>query len=314
MASRSFAVLSLLVSLVFAQSSNPLIPSDSISASCTSFLTALNANTALIACTTPFTTALQQFAPGASGASSATIDSALGTLCQSDAFSACPQSTVTNQLGAFYAACEAELTSNPNQSVKTTYDVLYALVPIREAICSKNDSGDYCVTQLSNSSNAGVVALADPGASQQHALLTDFLYTTTGSGAVVRRGVSDATALVPNTTTYKNTNLLFMFLDPSTSIPCTTCTRNIITPYIDFESACPYGPGLSNSLLLAGQVSLYNNITTDCGSGFLSGAVQAAGGLSSGLLSGAAPLVVGQELSAAVSLILGVAAFAVASL
>lgn len=297
--------------------SNPFIPSDSISAPCASYLTALNDNSALTACTTPFTTALQQFAPGASGASSDTIATALKTLCEGNAFSACPQSTVTNQLGAFYAACEAELTSQPNLSVKTTYDVLYSLVPIRQAICSKNDTEGYCVTQLSSSSNTGVVALADPEASQQHTLLTNYLYTTPGSGAVVRRGVSDSTtALVPNTTTYQNTNLLFMFLNPSmpASTLCTTCTRNFITPYIDFESACPYGPGLSNSLLLAGQVPLYNNITTKCGSSFLSGAVQAAGGLSSGLLNGAPPLVVGQELSAAVSLILGIAAFAAASL
>lgn len=87
-----------------------------------------------------------------------------------------------------------------------------------------------------------------------------------------------------------------------------------MTPYITFESNCPYGPSISQSLLFAGQTNLYNNITSKCGSNFLSGAVQAAGGLSSGLLSGAAPQIDGQELSAAVSAILGVAALLAASL
>lgn len=87
-----------------------------------------------------------------------------------------------------------------------------------------------------------------------------------------------------------------------------------MTSYITFESSCPYGPGLSSSLLLLGQLDLYNNITSKCGSTFLSGAVQAAGGISSGLLSGAAPRAGGQELSAAVSAILGVAVFVAASL
>jgi len=319
MAFRSFALLSLLVSAVVAQdASNPLIPAG-ISASCTGYLTSLNDDTAFVSCTSPFTAALQQFAPGANSTtpSLSAITAALGTLCQSDAFSACPQSTVTAQLGSFYAACSGELTSDPNDAVKSLYDVLYTLLPFREAICSKDDSGNYCATQLSNSSSTGTVALVDTGKSQQQTLLSQYLYTSSGSGAVTRRDLSNTTSvLVPNTTTYQDTNLLFLFLSPSmtASALCTTCCRNIITPYITFESSCPYALGLSNSLLLAGQVPLYNNITSKCGSSFLSGAVNAAGGISSGLISGAAPLAVGQELSAAVSAILGVAAFVAASL
>lgn len=294
-----------------------MIPSG-ISASCTSYLTSLDDDTNFIPCTSPFTTALQQFAPSASTTPSlTTITAALGTLCQSNAFSACPQSTVTAQLGSFYAACSAELTSTPNDAVKSLYDVLYTLVPFRQAICSKDDGGNYCATQLSNTSSTGTVTLVDTEKSQQQTLLSNYLYSTTGSGAVARRDVSNSTsALVPNVTTYQNTNLLFMFYTPSMTASelCTTCCRNVITPYITFESSCPYALGLSNSLLLAGQVPLYNNITSKCGSSFLSGAVQAAGGISSSLAGGAAPLAVGQELSAAFSAILGVAAFVAASL
>jgi len=301
---------------VWAQSSNPYIPSN-ITPACSSYLSSLNSNTALTACTTPFTTALQQFAPN-SGATPSTdaISSALGSLCQSNAFSACPQSTVTTELAKFYAACPAELTSNPVNTVLTIYDVLYSQVPLRQAICAKDDSANYCVTQLSNSSSKGSVALANPEKSQEQSLLSQYLFTTPGSSVATRDVSNQTTALVPNTTTYHDTNLLFLFLKPSmpSSTLCTTCTRNIMTPYITFESACLYAPGIGNSPLLAGQVPLYNNITSKCGASFLSGAVQAAGGLSSGLVSGAAPIAVGQELSAAVAAILGLAAFVAASL
>lgn len=149
-------------------------------------------------------------------------------------------------------------------------------------------------------------------------MLNNNLYNAANaSGVATRRDLSNATtALVPNTTTYQDTNLPFMFLQPSmpSSELCTTCARNILTAYIDFESSSPYAPGLSNSLLFAGQISLYNNVTSKCGQSFLNGAVQAAGGLSSGLLSGATPRSGVQELSAAVSAILGVAAFVAASL
>lgn len=280
----------------------------------------LDNDASFIACTSPFTSALQQFAPGSdpSSFSLSTITSALGSLCGSDAFSACPQNNMTSHLGSFYAACSTELTSQPNQSVQTIYDVLFTLFPLRLAICAKDDSGNYCATELSNSSSAGSAAIADPEKSLQQTLLSKYLYSSSDDGTVVTRDVSNSTAVLrPNTTTYQDTNLVFLFLQPSmpSATLCTTCTRNIITPFITFESNCPYAPGLSNSLLLAGQVPLYNNITSKCGQSFLSGAVQAAGGLSGGLTgSAAAPLAIGQELSAAVGAILGVAAFVAASL
>ncbi|KAG8215338.1 hypothetical protein J3R82DRAFT_8932 [Butyriboletus roseoflavus] len=229
----------------------------------------------------------------------------------------CPQSTVTTQLISFYAACPDELTSTPNQPVKLLYDLLYSLVPLRQAVCSKDDNGNYCATELSNSSSVGTVAAVDTATSQKQTLLTQYLYTQPGAiGASARRDLSNTTtALVPNTTTYHDTNLMFLFLsgDMPNSELCVTCTRNILTSYITFESAMPYAPGINNSLVLSGQIALYNNVTSKCGASFLSGVVQAAGGLSSGLLSGAASRAGGLELSAAVSAILGVAAFMAAS-
>lgn len=216
---------------------------------------------------------------------------------------------------SYYSACSAELTTNLNTDVLRTYDVLYVLTPLREAVCSKSDNGQYCVTQLnttSGSSTTGNVALATPNTQQA---LQQYLYTTPGSGASERRDVSNSTtALIPNTTTFQDTNIVFLFLNSnmdSTQL-CTTCTRNILTSYITFESSLPYAPGLDNSLLLCHQSALYNATVSTCPSGFLSGAVQAAGGLSSGILTGSARSI-NADVSLVVSAILGAAGLAVAA-
>lgn len=314
---KSFAILSLFITASLAQSSsssNPYIPSG-ISQSCSDYLTSLNSNSSFSSCTTPITSATSAFAPGVNSSDITTdlINTVLSNLCSASAFAACPDSTVRSQLLSYYSACSAELTTNINTDVLRTYDVLYVLTPLREAVCSKSDNGKYCVTQLnttSSSSTAGNVALVTPNKQQA---LQQYLYSTTDSAASARRDVSNSTtALIPNTTTFQDTNLVFLFLDPkmnSTQL-CTTCTRNILTSYITFESSLPYAPGLNKSLLLGGQSALYNAVTTTCSSGFLSGAVQAAGGLSSGLMSGS-PRSIHADVSLLVSAILGAAGLAV---
>ena len=202
-------------------------------------------------------------------------------------------------LTQFYAQCRTELTSNPVAAVKQIYDVLYASNPLRTAICSKDDNGSFCVTKLP-ASNGLKNALSNGGSSAMTP--TDVMNALVqGQSTHARRAAT--TALVPNITTYQNTNLPFLFLQPAdgaqsslqSSSQCTACTRNIMTAYINFESDTPYGPGLGGSLLLAGQQKLYDAITNTCGKTFLSGVVQAAGGLSSGggpLSSGAMQSVV----------------------
>lgn len=185
-----------------------------------------------------------------------------------------------NWLAQFYQKCSAELTSKPVDSVKQTYDVLYALTPFRTALCSKDDDGSYCVTKvpaasgLKNAISTGGSSVLTPGEIMNS--------LSQKAPTVVRR--ADTTALLPNITTFKNTNILFLFLQPE----CKTCTRNVLASYLDFESNTPYAPGLGQSVLLASQTVLYDNVTNTCGKPFLSGAVQAAGGLSGGTLSSSA--------------------------
>ncbi|KAG6336307.1 hypothetical protein ID866_2783 [Astraeus odoratus] len=319
MAIQPFVVLSVLITTAFAQtSSSPLIPSD-ITTDCKNFLQSFDTLSSFSSCTSPILSALSQYTPsGNASASLSNIDDVLNNLCSSAVTSQCPDTTLSSQLGSFYAACSAELTSTLNVDVLRMYEILYVLGPLRKAICGKDDSGKYCATELGSSktaSGAGSVNAVTGGTNQQ-ALLEKYLYTTTGSGnTVTRRDSSASAAFIPNVTTYQDTNLVFLFLQPSTDSTtlCTSCTRSILSSFITFESSYPYAPGLNNSLFLHNQPSLYNSVTSTCGANFLSGAVQAAGGLSASVLSDGGLRSFSHDASIAVGAILGAAAFAVAS-
>jgi len=197
-------------------------------------------------------------------------------------------------LSSFYTACTAELTgSNPNQDVLQTYDWLYVLTPFVNAACAKDDNGKACVTQIQatgastgNSSSKAVASESD-----KLVLVENNLWSPAGSPLTRRATVTQnvTAALVPNTTTFRTTGLAFLFLTPDMSANelCVSCTRQILSAYIDFEQSVPYGPGLASSPVLGGQTALFNAVNSTCGASFMSGAVQAAGGLGSGLLSGA---------------------------
>lgn len=169
----------------------------------------------------------------------------------------------------FYSACSAELTSNPNTDVLQIYDTLYTILPIKTAICSQDDGGNYCSTQAKL-----------PASSGQAAQIQKVL-------AIPADG--NVAALVVNGTTFGNANIPFLFLQPSLSSAdlCNVCTRKILNAYLNFEAKVPYAPGMAKSFLLSNQPALYLGIQNTCGSSFLSqaGVVQAAGGLSGGALS-----------------------------
>ncbi|KAI6037970.1 hypothetical protein EDC04DRAFT_2570522 [Pisolithus marmoratus] len=307
---RAFVILSVLFTAVLAQtSSNPLIP-QGISSGCSSYLTQLDSSN-FTSCTSPILSALAQYTPGGNASTSVSdINTALNNVCASSVTAQCPDNVISAQLSSFYAACSQELISSPNKDVKRIYDTIYVIPPLRKAICSKDDSGKYCAAQLNK--KTGSVNVVTQGSNPSS--LEQYLYTTQPDSTVTRRDSSSA--LIPNVTTYEATNLVFLFLEPSTDSTtfCVSCTRNILTPFITFESNTPYAPGINNSVIMGGQTALYSSIQSTCGVNFLSGAVQAAGGLSSGILSGDAPRSFSHDVSVAISAILGAAAFTVASI
>lgn len=207
-------------------------------------------------------------------------------MCAEDS---CPAATLRTALTKFSAACNNELTVTKNADVIRTYDVLYTLQPLKAAMCSKDDNDKWCLSSVSTYIDAATKSqLQTPLLSKR------------------------ADAVYPNSATYCSTNLAFMFLKPALPVDalCTTCTRNIISSYITFESDTPYTPGLDNSQFLCGQTELYNSVNENCGATFLQGVVQAAGGISSGFGStNAASRVASIGLSGIVVAIAAVASF-----
>jgi hypothetical protein len=167
------------------------------------------------------------------------------------------------------------------------YDVLYVLTPMTQAVCSKDDSGKYCVTQISSGSSSG-----QPGSKlveQAKEFDSSSLYSKIEKNQPLHRRqqrvvVNVTEAIAPNTTTFSNNNVPFLFLTPSTdsSRLCTACTRAVLTAFISFEQKVPYFLGIPQSPLMKGQQPLYQAVIATCGSEFLSGVVQAAGGLANG--------------------------------
>ncbi|KAI0000761.1 hypothetical protein BJV74DRAFT_820453 [Russula compacta] len=279
---KSLAVLSLFASLALAQSSssntttNPLIPSG-ISTTCQNFFVQLNANASLTQCIQPLISATAQIASSAGSATScpSSITTTLNSICSSS--NTCDPTLFGAQLSLFYQACQDELVTQKIPQVIVTYDVLYAFVPLQAALCTKDNSGNYCVANMSSS-------------------------TTTKRASLYRRDAQQAfRGRYP---------IPWHTAQPPRDKLCTTCTRNIMNVWITQLQKYPYGPGLNSSSLLAGQSALYNAISQTCGNNFLGGEVQAAGALA----TGAAPRSADSSFAFAGSAIAAVAAGAAALL
>ncbi|KAJ8489372.1 hypothetical protein ONZ45_g13614 [Pleurotus djamor] len=182
------------------------------------------------------------------------------------------------------------------EAVRDFYAVLYLIKPFLSALCTKNDNGDYCVikSKLPGSSSATPSGLSNNIANTGPAPLDvqDYLVA---NPSLTRR--APTAALVPNTTTYAESGLPYFFLSPADSADtlCTPCTRNIMTSYINYQSSVPYAGTLDQSPIFKHQPELYSAISDKCGSSFLGGAVQAAGGLKGGILGNGAPRSLGAE-------------------
>jgi len=271
-------IISILAPVILAQdSTSPLIPSG-ISDKCKTFLTALNTDSSLTACTSSLISLTSAYGPGSTTThSQASVQGSLSSFCSASATAACPESLIRGKLTEFYPACSVELVEQPNDGVLSIYDVLYAITPLKTAVCAKDDSGKYCALRSQGSAN-------------------------------VKR---QADAITPNIQAYHDSNLLFLFLkaELENNVLCTACTRNILSSYIQFESNIPYVPGIANSDLLSGQAPLYTAVQSKCGENFLSGSVAAAGSLGNSL-TGSAIGRAGNDLEARMAALMGILSLA----
>jgi hypothetical protein len=241
------------------QAASLTVPSG-ISAQCSSYLTQLDSSSTLSSCTAALTSATTKFANGATGVSASDVSSALSSLCSPTVASTCSESTFRPVLSAFYSACTAELTSSPNTEVILMYDTIYGLVPFRNAMCVKDDSGAFC-----------------KGASSSAAASVQKVLGSTAAGVSF-----------PNPAAWASSNIAYLFLtSPVTSAQCDTCTKGVLTAYTSFEADQSYAPGLGASVLFKGQTALYQSVNSVCTSSFLSGSVQAAGGIGNSVVGSA---------------------------
>ncbi|RXK38160.1 hypothetical protein M231_04534 [Tremella mesenterica] len=152
---------------------------------------------------------------------------------------------------------------------------------------------DDVVTGISNNTLLATVTTFDPvelareyliipltSTSITKRLLSLSLFKNRDSAQVVEA----ATLNTPNTTTYRNTMLPFLFLQPDMKAAqlCTPCTREVMVSYVKFEAAYPYTMGLASSAILGGQPKLWNAINGTCGPNFIA-AIMSQVGLSSSL-------------------------------
>jgi hypothetical protein len=247
-------------------------------------MTGLDSDPQILSCTKAFTSAVTNFGVGSDSSSVTTsaVTSTLNTL--SSSLSACSETIIRSKLTDFFSACSNELTSSPNSDVVRAYDVLYVIYPFSQAVCTKDDSGKYCVLEVGSTSNTTKTLLSSSSTDPSPA---NGLWTPFPSGKT-RRG--EEQVVIPNLQQFRNSNLVFLGLLPSLSADqlCKPCTRNVLNQYIQFMSSIPYAPGISNSPLMGGETDLYNAVQQKCGAPFLSGSVQAAGGISGGVLGGGA--------------------------
>jgi hypothetical protein len=259
---------------------NALIPAG-ISDACSAYLNNLNSDPTLATCTTPIASALASFSPSSKSnkSNTTTITSALNTLCSDAISSDCPVETIRSELSNFYTACGPELTSGHNTQVITIYDVLYSYVPLRQAVCSKDSSGTYCV--LSEGQSSG-----NSATKREAGLFGDLMYNL----PVKRAASKNQVVFLPNATSLAQKNIPFLSISPNSpaSSLCVPCTNEVLTAYINFQGSVPYAPGLAQTVLLTGLSALYQAVTSKCGQSFLGGAVQAASGIGSNGPLGAA--------------------------
>lgn len=123
-----------------------------ISPSCTAFMTQLNADTSIQSCTAPLLSATQFYANATAAAqtstsastssSASTLTTSLSQLCKTSA--GCNPDLIRQYLSQFWTACDPEIRAK-NKGVLNVYDVLYLLNPFHQAVCTQDDSSNYCV-------------------------------------------------------------------------------------------------------------------------------------------------------------------------
>ncbi|CEH17954.1 hypothetical protein CBOM_04329 [Ceraceosorus bombacis] len=291
------------------------IPTSGASPQCTQYMSDLNSDDTLEQCIAPLLEATNFFAKSTNDTapSSMELTGSLDRICSA---SACDSGTIRKKLSDFYSACRAEVQAT-QQQVLEVYDFLYLINPFRQAVCTKDDSQKYCLlniapTAAKTATTKRSLGTDDPelsGAARRHdavQVAEEIVrrQTTVAADDNLDQGVGATAA-----SSSADTNIAFLFLQPDAQkdVLCSSCTKNILAAYIEFETSIPYAIGLSRSSQLKGQSDLYKSAKKTCGNDFTVSINQIAGTTAFSEVSAAGKMLATSAVAAIVALLVSVA-------
>ncbi|WFD18655.1 hypothetical protein MCAP1_000862 [Malassezia caprae] len=246
-----------------------LIPTN-ISSSCYTLLTQLNEDHVFDQCTQPLINATNAFATSSQGKEPVSMANALQGLCVAN--DGCDRPLVRQFIAQFWDQCTDELEARQDQIVQL-YEYLYIFIPFRDAICSKNEQGDYCLADLApsmaNDAGSDMVQVYRRG-------VPDIDANDVESDAYWERVMpsipraSKLAAKVPSLPQLQPQQVFF-FLSGSSSKEtlCTECARHVLASYIHFELSAPYALGIDSSQVLQSQQAIFEQAKRVCDDHFV---------------------------------------------
>lgn len=248
-----------------------LIPSPpEISQECYSLLTDLDGDQLFQECTDPLIQATSIYLDAANHASESSVSDSLDALCGHK--QGCDSTTVRSYIAQFWDHCTDEL-EDQNERVMQLYDYLYIFNPFRDAMCAKNNEGEYCLEGLAPfmKPSADIQALQmntmpetdDVYSDAYWAHVLQTIPSTNSSGSSDDSDDSQSPELT--------SDQVFMFLskDSDKDTLCSDCTKEVLSSYVGFEMATPYAIGTERSTVLKPQQEIYDAARKKCGANFV---------------------------------------------
>jgi len=215
---------------------NSLIPAN-VSPGCQTSLSNLNTDSNLKGCISSIVSATSAVTNQASSSlSSSTVTNALDSLCSAQA--SCSTTGLRQLLTDVGVQCASDF-DNSNV-VSGTYDILYTLLPLWDAMCTKDtSSGSYCAAQASS----------------------------TGNQTLDLSGYNPELLFGSPIGDFGADSLPFFFVpsDAPSSLLCSQCFTGVMQSYISFEAILQYEMGVNQSPLLQNQGQLWKAFHSQCG-------------------------------------------------
>ena len=249
---------------------------DGISDSCSKLLQELDQDKVFQQCTEPLIEATNTFAQQSTNStSSVALSSSMEKLCQVQ--NGCDRHLVRYFLFEFWNQCTDALEAR-HPEILSLYDYLYIFNPFRDAVCSKDASGKYClstITQhIAKKSPKTKRAVPQPQDVYSEEYWARVLPTIPRSHMMAATNSSTSASHAINTSQLPPLapQQVFFFLsgDSDKDTLCTECSKHVLAAYISYELSSPYAPGLENSDVLKSQRSIYERAQSICGGDFVS--------------------------------------------